>query len=140
MTNPDDRRIDHSGIGVAGVPVSARFYDAVLGALGLRPLFRISAAKGPFCDGDDFGGGGYGISFPIFRIDCFHPAGVRQHIAFRARSRDEVDAFHAAALAAGGRDNGPPACVKAAIRRAIMRPSHSIPTATISRQCFVRSE
>ena len=30
------------------------------------------------------------------------------HVAFRARSRDEVDAFHRAALAAGGRDNGPP--------------------------------
>ena len=108
MTDPDDWRIDHSGIGVADVAVAARFYDAALGALGLRPLLRISTGKALFGDGDTLGGVGYGASFPIFWIDCFHPAGVRQHTAFRARSRDEVDAFHAAALAAGGRDNGPP--------------------------------
>ena len=33
---------------------------------------------------------------------------THQHVAFTARSRAEVDAFHAAALAAGGRDNGAP--------------------------------
>ena len=108
MTNPDDWRIDHSGIGVADVAASARFYDNVLGALGLQPLVRISTAKAPLKDGDDLGGVAYGASFPIFWIDCFHPAGVRQHTAFRARSHAEVDAFHAAALAAGGRDNGAP--------------------------------
>jgi catechol 2,3-dioxygenase-like lactoylglutathione lyase family enzyme len=108
MTTPDDWRIDHSGIGVADVAASARFYDAILGALGLQPLVRISTEKTLFAESDDLGGVGYGASFPIFWIDCFHPAGVRQHTAFRARSRDEVDAFHAAALAAGGQDNGAP--------------------------------
>ncbi|WP_066811554.1 VOC family protein [Sphingomonas asaccharolytica] len=108
MTNLDDWRIDHSGIGVADVAASARFYDAVLGALSLQPLVRISTAKTPFAERDDLGGVGYGASFPIFWIDCFHLAGVHQHTAFRARSRDEVDAFHAAALAAGGKDNDPP--------------------------------
>lgn len=51
---------------------------------------------------------GYGIEFPVFWIDRFHPHSVRQHTAFAARSRAEVDAFHAAALAAGGTDNGAP--------------------------------
>ncbi|MCK8500088.1 MULTISPECIES: hypothetical protein [Myxococcus] len=51
---------------------------------------------------------GYGITYPIFWIDRFHPHGVRQHTAFAARSRAEVDAFHAAAVRAGGIDNGPP--------------------------------
>ena len=38
----------------------------------------------------------------------FHPHGVKQHTAFAARNRAEVDAFHAAAVKAGGPDNGPP--------------------------------
>jgi catechol 2,3-dioxygenase-like lactoylglutathione lyase family enzyme len=44
----------------------------------------------------------------VFWIDCFHPHGVKQHTAFAAGDRAEVDAFHAAALRAGGTDNGPP--------------------------------
>jgi catechol 2,3-dioxygenase-like lactoylglutathione lyase family enzyme len=44
----------------------------------------------------------------VFWIDRFHPHGVRQHTAFAAKSRAEVDAFYAAALSAGGSDNGAP--------------------------------
>jgi len=44
----------------------------------------------------------------MFWIDLFHPHGVKQHTAFRARSRQQVDAFHEAALVAGGMDNGQP--------------------------------
>jgi hypothetical protein len=51
---------------------------------------------------------GYGYKYPIFWIDRFHPHSVKQHTAFVAMSRSEVDAFHAAARSAGGRDNGPP--------------------------------
>jgi catechol 2,3-dioxygenase-like lactoylglutathione lyase family enzyme len=51
---------------------------------------------------------GYGLRYPVFWIYRFHPHGVKQHTAFAARSRTEVDAFHAAALKAGGTDNGPP--------------------------------
>jgi hypothetical protein len=40
-------------------------------------------------------------------IDRFHPHSVKQHTAFVAMSRSEVDAFYEAALNAGGRDNGP---------------------------------
>ena len=36
------------------------------------------------------------------------PETPRVHIAFRAKTREEVDAFYKAAMAAGGRDNGPP--------------------------------
>jgi catechol 2,3-dioxygenase-like lactoylglutathione lyase family enzyme len=95
------KMIDHTGIGVADVGRSAAFYDAVLSALGLRRAMQL-----PSGDGSD--GVGYGVDYPIFWIDRFHPHGTRQHTAFAARSRAEVDAFHAAALQAGGKDNGAP--------------------------------
>ena len=50
---------------------------------------------------------GYGLEYPIFWIDRFHPHGLKNHTAFTAKNADEVDAFHAAAKA-GGADNGPP--------------------------------
>ena len=94
--------IDHTGIGVANVGRSAAFYDAVLGALGLRRVMQL-----PQNDGSD--AVGYGIGYPVFWIDRFHPHGVKQHTAFAAKNRAQVDAFHAAAVKAGGTDNGPPA-------------------------------
>jgi len=93
--------IDHTGIGVADMARSARFYDAALGALGLRRAMQM-----PEGDGSD--GVGYGLDYPVFWIDRFHPHGVRQHTAFVARTREAVDAFYAAAVAAGGAPNGAP--------------------------------
>ncbi|HTV24402.1 MAG TPA: VOC family protein [Polyangiaceae bacterium] len=93
--------IDHTGIGVADVRRAAAFYDAALGALGLRRVAQLP-------EGDGADGVGYGIDYPVFWIDRFHPHGIRQHTAFAARSRAEVDAFHAAAVKAGGTDNGAP--------------------------------
>jgi|SRR5215217_111572 len=93
--------IDHTGIGVEDVGRSVAFYDAALGALGLRRAMQL-----PEDEGTD--GIGYGADFPVFWIDRFHPHSVNQHTAFAANSRAEVDAFHAAALGAGGTDNGPP--------------------------------
>jgi catechol 2,3-dioxygenase-like lactoylglutathione lyase family enzyme len=93
--------IDHTGIGVADVVRSATFYDAALGALGLRRVMQL-----PENDGTD--GIGYGVDYPIFWIDRFHPHSVQQHTAFVARNRAEVDAFYAAALRAGGTDHGAP--------------------------------
>jgi len=55
---------------------------------------------------------GYGFDYPVFWIDRFHPHSTRQHTAFAARSSEEVDAFHAAAIAAGGKDNGAPGARK----------------------------
>ena len=93
--------IDHTGIGVADVGRSSAFYDAALGALGLRRVMQIPQNSG--ADGI-----GYGVDYPVFWIDRFHPHGVRQHTAFMAKSRAEVDAFYAAAMKRGGSDNGPP--------------------------------
>ena len=93
--------IDHTGIGVAETARSAAFYDAALSALGLRRVVQL-----PEDDGSD--AIGYGVDYPVFWIDRFHPHGVKQHTAFAAKGRAEVDAFHAAALKAGGTDNGAP--------------------------------
>ena len=93
--------IDHTGIGVVDVFRSTAFYDAALGALGLRRVMQL-----PVNTGAD--GVGYGVDFPVFWIDRFHPPSQRYHTAFVAKSRAEVDAFYAAALKAGGTDNGPP--------------------------------
>jgi catechol 2,3-dioxygenase-like lactoylglutathione lyase family enzyme len=91
--------IDHTGIGVSDMAAAAKVYDAALGVLGLRRVMQLNG-------GAD--GIGYGVDYPIYWIDRFHPHGVRQHTAFAAKSRDEVDAFHAAAIAAGATDNGAP--------------------------------
>ncbi len=93
--------IDHTGIGVADVARSAAFYDAALDALGLHRVMQL-----PPIDGAD--GIGYGVEYPVFWIDRYHPHSARQHTAFVARNREEVQAFHAAALRAGGVDNGAP--------------------------------
>jgi catechol 2,3-dioxygenase-like lactoylglutathione lyase family enzyme len=93
--------IDHTGIGVADIARSANFYDAALDVLGMRRVAQI-----PENVGTD--GIGYGLDHPVFWIDRFHPHSVKQHTAFAAKSRTEVDAFYAAALKAGGIDNGGP--------------------------------
>jgi catechol 2,3-dioxygenase-like lactoylglutathione lyase family enzyme len=93
--------IDHTGIGVADFSRSAAFYDAALAALGLRRVMQMPEGVGT-------DGIGYGVTYPVFWIDRFHPHSVKQHTAFAAKSRSQVDAFYAAALKAGGTDNGPP--------------------------------
>ena len=93
--------IDHTGIGVADVGRSANFYDAALGALGMRRVMQI-----PENVGTD--GVGYGLEYPVYWIDRYHPHSVKQHTAFVTRSRTDVDAFYAAAIKAGGTDNGAP--------------------------------
>ena len=93
--------IDHTGIGVADVARSAAFYDAALGALGLRRVAELP--NNAATDGI-----GYGVDYPVFWIDRFHPHGAKQHTAFVAKNRAEVDAFYVAALRAGGTDNGQP--------------------------------
>ena len=67
--------IDHTGIGVADVARSAAFYDATLSVLGLRRVMQL-----PENDGSD--GVGYGVDYPVYWIDRFHPHSVRQHTAF----------------------------------------------------------
>lgn len=92
--------IDHITIGVADFERSRAFYDQALAPLGVRRLFDDEP------DGVKLGG--YGDDRPWFWLAGEKPVTGLIHFAFRAGTRAEVDAFHAAALRAGGRDNGPP--------------------------------
>ena len=88
------RLIDHLHLRAVDLEASRRFYRAVLGALGFAEV-----REGP----------GW-FSVDELWIDAAEP-GVppsRVHLAFQAASREQVAAFHAAGLAAGGRDNGAP--------------------------------
>jgi catechol 2,3-dioxygenase-like lactoylglutathione lyase family enzyme len=87
--------LNHIGLKVREVPASVRFYDAALTALGLSVVSdETSAAYGP--PGED----------PGLYLSQGESGAV--HIAFTAADRASVDRFHAAGMAAGGRDNGPP--------------------------------
>lgn len=84
------------------------FYDACLGALGYAVAMEIA-------DSPDIVACGYGEGRePAFWIGAARRPGAApvppdgQHVAFVARDRAAVDAFHAAAVAAGGGDSGPP--------------------------------
>jgi catechol 2,3-dioxygenase-like lactoylglutathione lyase family enzyme len=95
--------IDHTGIPVADFEASKAFYDKAMAPLGASLLYMVPAE---FTGGVK--AGGYGRDEPDFWLHESADTGPGRHYAFTARSRAEVDAFHAAALAAGGRDNGAP--------------------------------
>ena len=93
--------IDHISVGVSDLERSARFYEATLAPLGLSRLVTRPATIG------------FGKNHPEFWINL--RAGMAQvssesgtHICLRAKSTADVDAFHAAALANGGRSDGAP--------------------------------
>lgn len=98
--------IDHLTIGVGDIARSRAFYDAALAPLGYRRSLDLGE------------GSGYGRADA--GPDAVHPrafwivavAGAASargfHFSFQAPDRPAVDAFHAASLAAGGRDNGAP--------------------------------
>ena len=93
--------IDHVSVGVADLDRAARFYEAALAALGLARLVTRPATVG------------FGKAYPEFWINLRkdmskvpHESGT--HICLRAKSTAEVDAFHAAAVASGGRSDGAP--------------------------------
>jgi catechol 2,3-dioxygenase-like lactoylglutathione lyase family enzyme len=91
--------LDHVGIGVADYPRSKAFYERALAPLGYALIEEFSGAAAGF--GKD--------GKPSFFLEAHgEPARGRLHIAFEAPSRAHVDAFHAAALEAGGIDNGAP--------------------------------
>jgi len=96
--------IDHIGLDVGDIGRSRAFYAAALAPLG----YAVVADLPPGAAGGHhvvmFGIGGE----PDFVIADEKMPGPGNHIAFRAGTRAQVDAFHAAALAAGGRDNGGP--------------------------------
>ena len=90
--------IDHVSVAVRDVETAARFYEAVLVALGMTKLDARPATVG------------FGKAYPEFWINLRAAAGPSDgaHVCFRARTTDMVDAFHAAALANGGGDDGKP--------------------------------
>jgi catechol 2,3-dioxygenase-like lactoylglutathione lyase family enzyme len=86
------RLLDHVHLRVRDVEASKRFYAGAVEPLGL----------GTTAEGD----GWFAIDELFVSADGPPTAGL--HIAFQAGDRETVDRFHAAALEAGGRDNGPP--------------------------------
>ena len=96
--------LDHIGFAVADLARSKAFYVQALAPLGVALLVELTAADTGADAHAGFGAGGK----PFFWIGTGEKAKGGLHIAFAAKSRSEVDAFHRAALAAGGRDNGAP--------------------------------
>jgi catechol 2,3-dioxygenase-like lactoylglutathione lyase family enzyme len=96
--------IDHLSLTVRDQARSVAFYTAALAPVGHARVVTLPASQGEaagstgFChaDGSDLW------------IRQGEPVTTPVHLAFRAPNRAAVDAFHAAALAAGGRDHGAP--------------------------------
>jgi catechol 2,3-dioxygenase-like lactoylglutathione lyase family enzyme len=89
--------IDHIGLSVSDYASSKAFYSAALAPLGITLVKEVEGWAG-------FGRGGV----PQFWFGQGESAQKPMHIAFSAQSRAQVQAFHAAALRAGGQDNGAP--------------------------------
>ncbi|MDQ7776626.1 VOC family protein [Paracoccus aminovorans] len=97
--------IDHIGIAVSDITRARAFYDAALAVLGIGVEMEVTEAM--------TGGHGAHLGYgrdgkPDFWIGSGKPAHGGTHVAFAAPDRAAVDAFHRAAMAAGGRDNGAP--------------------------------
>ncbi len=93
--------IDHFGLSVGDLARSRAFYDAALAPIGMVAMMEFPIDNGQSTIG-------YGKGKPIFWISGGARTTPHMHIAFQVETRDEVDAFHAAALAAGATDNGGP--------------------------------
>jgi catechol 2,3-dioxygenase-like lactoylglutathione lyase family enzyme len=91
---------DHVGLNVRDYAASRAFYERALAPLGYRAVRAFDEWKAA--------GFGSGDEKPAFWISQREPYGTGTHVAFAAAECETVDAFHAAALAAGGRDNGEP--------------------------------
>lgn len=92
---------DHVSLKTTRLEDTQRFYEAALAALGIDKRFCVERAEG--------GVAGFGRD----RVELFiggvqGPEPTPVHVAFRAKNREEVEAFYAAALSAGGTDNGAP--------------------------------
>lgn len=98
--------ISHIGIPVSDIEKSRAFYETALRPLGMEITMEIGS--------DQTESGGTAIGFGargdngLFWIGDNEQVGEGVHVAFEAASHQEVDAFHAAALTAGGKDNGAP--------------------------------
>ena len=93
--------IDHVNVPVGDLEASRSFYTAALAPFGYRLVYDGASSLG-------FGLGDGGDDDEPFAARVVGAPNLRSHIAFTASSTTQVDAFYAAALAAGGRDNGAP--------------------------------
>ena len=91
---------DHVGFSVGDYDRSVAFYDKALAPLGITALSVFEYPGGKVA--------GYGKDRPAYWLNSGTALVGRVHVAFVAANRAEVDAFHAAAMAAGGTDNGKP--------------------------------
>lgn len=96
--------IDHTGINISNFDKSKNFYTKALAPLGYQLLKEFDASVTGFISLAGFGIDGE----PDFWITQGEVNTPRIHIAFRAETREMVQAFYTAALKAGGRDNGAP--------------------------------
>lgn len=98
--------LDHLGFNVGDYAASRDFYRQALAPLGYAIVMEVTREMTGSYEGCGFGPPGR----PQFWVGNggadAHAGGM--HIAFVAKNRAEVDAFHTAALAAGGKDNGAP--------------------------------
>jgi catechol 2,3-dioxygenase-like lactoylglutathione lyase family enzyme len=88
---------DHVGFGVSDYATSKAFFLAALGPLGIGIVME-----------GDYGVGLGRKSHPALWLHRASTAPGPLHLAFTAQDRAQVDAFHVAAIAAGGKDNGAP--------------------------------
>jgi catechol 2,3-dioxygenase-like lactoylglutathione lyase family enzyme len=89
--------IDHVGLNVRDLAASKRFYERSLVAIGYELMMEFDEAAGFGKDGK-----------PDFWLMAREPTGGSTHVAFACDDRKSVDFLHAAAVAAGGTDNGTP--------------------------------
>ena len=94
--------LDHIDFSVTDFERSRVFYVRALAPLGINPVFEIKRDNGR--EGTGFGRD----SLPQFWIGRGPAVSGRLHVAFAAESRASVDAFHSAAIEAGGISNGAP--------------------------------
>jgi catechol 2,3-dioxygenase-like lactoylglutathione lyase family enzyme len=89
--------LDHVSLNVRDTTKSRRFFEKTLAPLGYKLVMKYP------------GGAGFGIAGkPDFWIRKGRPTPGGSHVAFHSLDRKKVDRFHAAALKAGGKDNGKP--------------------------------
>ena len=100
--------LDHTGLVVSDLTQTRRFYDAIAKPLGLatqdinKDFFLLGRGPGqiPYL--------WIGTLRPSYWAQGSRPGLNQMHVAFTAPSKQAVDEFYTAGIAAGGRDNGPP--------------------------------
>lgn len=99
--------LHHISLGAQNIDGATRFYDAVLAPLGYVRVWS-DLRPGEHDQAVGYGYDGSGDKLAIKQVSEPVPYVPGFHLAFSAATRTAVEAFHAAALLAGGTDNGPP--------------------------------